>query len=211
MWRAGERAVLYGGSFRPDDVLLVDGVAASDFTTLSRTQHSFTLPETVGNAQLKLLDIFGRTTTATVPIHPSLTPTATRIPNHVTLAAEFSIDGTGLRKGLAYKLGPALLQPVAITTTSAVFRAPVSVGSGALPFTISDHGSVVATQSIVLETSGMAVSSVSAPCPAADGGSFVTIFGSGFEDGAAVQFGRTYSADVVVKDRFTLVARLPPP
>jgi hypothetical protein len=211
MWRAGEHAVLYGRGFRPDDVVLIEGVAVTDFTTLSGTQHAFTLPETVGNVQIKLLDVFGRTTTATIPIHPSLTPTATRIPNHVTLSAEFSIDGTGLRKGLAYKLGPALLQPLSITTTSAVFRAPVSVGSGPLPFTISDHGNVVATQSIILETSGMAVSSVGAPCTAADGGSLVTIFGIGFDDGAAVQFGRTYSADVVVRDRFTLVARLPPP
>ena len=57
----------------------------------------------------------------------------------------------------------------------------------------------------------MAVSAVSSPCTAADGGSLVTIFGSGFQDGAAVQFGRTYSAQVTVKDAFTLVARLPPP
>ena len=104
-----------------------------------------------------------------------------------------------------------LLQPLTITTTSAVFRAPVSLGPGAIPFTMSDHGSVIVTQSITLATSGMAVSAVSSPCIAADGGSLVTISGSGFEDGAAVEFGRTYSPDVVVKNGFTLIAKLPPP
>jgi hypothetical protein len=92
-----------------------------------------------------------------------------------------------------------------------VFRAPISVGPGSVPFTISDHGSVIVSQPITLAGSGMAVSAVSSPCTAADGGSLVTIFGSGFQEGAAVQFGRTYSADVAVKDGFTLVARLPPP
>lgn len=211
MWRAGEHVILYGSHFRVDDVVLIDGVAASDLTTLSRSQHGFTLPETPGNVQVKLLDSFGRTTLATIPVYASLTPAATKIPSRVTLGGEFSIEGTGLRKGLVYKLGPALLQPLTITNTSAVFRAPISVGPGALPFTISDHGSVVVTQSIILAGSGMSVSAVSAPCEAADGGSFVTIFGSGFEDGAAVQFGKTYSASLTVKDPFTLVARLPPP
>jgi len=211
IWRAGERGVLYGSQFRPDDVLLIDGVTVSDFTTLSRSQHSFTLPETPGTIQVKLLDSAGRTTAATMTIYPSLIPTTTKIPNRVTLGAEFSIEGAALRKGLEYKLGPALLQPLTMTSTSAVFRAPISLGTGAIPFTISDHGSVIVTQSIILATSGMAVSAVSSPCTAADGGSLVTISGSGFEDGAAVQFGRTYSADVLVKNGFTLTARLPPP
>jgi hypothetical protein len=91
-----------------------------------------------------------------------------------------------------------------------VFRAPFSVAPGTVSFTIADHGNVLVTKAVDVTTSGPAISGTSPPCGTFDGGPLVTISGSGFDDGAAVQFGTTQATEVVVKDRFTMIARLPP-
>jgi hypothetical protein len=119
-------------------------------------------------------------------------------------------------------LGPAPVQVIpnpslfndficGCSPTTVVFRAPISVAPGTATFTIADHGTLLVTKSVEVTTSGPVMSSITPPCAAVEGGSLVTIAGSGFDDGAAVQFGTTQSLDVVVKYRFTIIARVPPP
>jgi hypothetical protein len=93
---------------------------------------------------------------------------------------------------------------------TAVFRAPFSVAPGTVSFTIADRGTVLVTKPVEVATAGPAVSNISPPCAPFGGGALVTISGSGFDDGAAVQLGTTQATEVVVKDRFTIIARLPP-
>jgi hypothetical protein len=146
------------------------------------------------------------------------------MPDRITTGSELVVTGTGLSRSLTYTLGPAPVQwslhpllndydrsgctscPVTL-----LFRAPISVGSGTIPFTIADRGTVLLTKSVEVTASGPAVSSIAPQCAVYEGGSLVTIFGNGFDDGAAVQFGTTMAADVIVKDRFTIIAKVPPP
>jgi len=192
-------------------------------TTPYRGEHFFTLPEIAGQAELTLRDYAGRALIRTVTITaPPDTPAVTKMPDRVALGSEFSVTGTGLRPGLTYMLGPAPVQVImnpslfdgdfcGCSPTTVVFRAPISVKPGTATFTIADHGTLLVTKSVEVTTSGPVVSSITPPCAAVEGGSLVTIAGSGFDDGAAVRFGTTQSIDVVVKDRFTIIARVPPP
>jgi hypothetical protein len=223
--KQGSSAGMSGSSFRRDDEVLLNGVVLQDMTTPDSGEHFFTLPEIAGQAALTLRDYAGRSLTRTVTITAPDTPAVTKVPDRVTLGSEFSITGTALRPGLTYMLGPAPVQlipnPVispfsrsicaSCSPATAVFRAPISVGPGTASFTIADHGTLLVTRSVEVTTSGPTVSSITPPCAAVEGGSLVTIAGSGFDDGAAVQFGTTQSIDVVVKDRFTIMARVPPP
>ncbi|HSY49722.1 MAG TPA: IPT/TIG domain-containing protein [Thermoanaerobaculia bacterium] len=222
--KQGTLTEISGFLLRRDDEVLVNGVVLQDMTTPEPDLHLVTLPEIAGQAQLTLRDYIGRTLTSTVTIAPPDMPVVTQLPDRITLGAEFSVSGTGLRRGLTYMLGPAPVQVIPNPVSNAftdrslcdscvsarVFRAPVSVGPGTVSFTIADHGTVVVTKSVELTTSGLGASAITPPCAAFDGGSLITISGSGFEEGAAVQFGTTYSIDVVVKDPFTIIARLPP-
>jgi hypothetical protein len=213
-----------GVSFRRDDEILINGIPLPDVLTPEAGRHVFNVPEITGQAQLTLRDYAGRTLNRTVTVYAPTKVAYTTVPNRITLGAEFSVTGQGLRRGLTYTLGPAPLQQIPnmlVNTSSrsvcgyycdgpAVFRTPISIGPGTFSFTIADQGTVLLTQPVEVTASGPAVSAVTPPCAAPEGGSLVTIVGSGFDDGAAVQFGTTRSMDVVVKDRFTIVAKVPP-
>jgi hypothetical protein len=213
---------VYGARFRLDDVFLINGVPMPDMTATDGTYHWFTLPEISGQADLTLRDAAGRTITHSITIDPAPIPAVTKMPDRITLGAEFSVAGTGLRNSLTYMLGPAPLEVITQPVYSSrvgcencsptiEFRVPISVSPGTVPFTIADHGNVIVTKSVEVTASGPAVNAVTPRCSALEGGSLVTISGSGFDDGASVQFDTTPSIDVVVKNRFTIIARVPPP
>ncbi|HXA18348.1 MAG TPA: IPT/TIG domain-containing protein [Thermoanaerobaculia bacterium] len=220
----GSVAEMVGVSFRRDDQILINGIPLADVLTPEADRHVFSVPEITGQAQLTLRDYAGRTLTRTVTVYAPPKVAYTTVPNRITLGAEFSVTGNGLRPGLTYTLGPAPLQQIPnmlINTNDrsvcgyfcdepAVFRTPISIGPGTFSFTIADQGTVLLTQPVEVTASGPAVSTVTPQCAAPEGGSLVTIVGSGFDNGAAVQFGTTRSMEVVVKDRFTVVARVPP-
>ncbi len=220
----GSVVEMTGVSFRRDDEILINGILVPDVLTPEADRHVFTVPDITGQAQLTLRDYAGRTLTRTVTVYAPSKVAYTTVPSRVTLGAEFSVTGNGLRRGLTYTLGPAPLQqiPYMLIYTSersvcgyfcdepAVFRTPISIGPGTFSFTIADQGTVLLTQPVEVTASGPVVSTVTPQCAAPEGGSLVTIVGSGFDDGAAVQFGTTRSMEVVVKDRFTIVARVPP-
>jgi hypothetical protein len=211
----GALALMEGSSFRRDDEILINGVVSPDVTTSVSFEHSFILPEITGQAEITLRDYAGREIVRTVTIAPPTVPAVTSLPDHITLGAEFLVTGTGLRRGLTYMLGQAPMPLISnqlfnSNDQAPLFRAPISVGPGPALFTIADHGTVLVTKSVTVTVSGPAVSAIEPPCAAFDGGSLVTIFGSGFDEGASVQFGTVQSMDVVVKDPFTIIARVPP-
>jgi len=209
--------------FRLDDEVLINDVVVPNVTSPELGFHVFTVPDLVGQATLTVRDYAGRRTSRTVTINPPATPVLTTLPDRVTLGAEFSIDAEGLRPGLTYTFGPAPMHSVRDATLSyadhsvcwgcflpTVFRAPVSLGTGNFSFTIADHGTIVATKTVAVTASGPAVNTVTPQCAAYDGGSLVTISGSGFNDGVAVRFSTTYAPEVIVKDPFTIIAKVPP-
>ena len=219
----GSLTEMIGTFFRRDDEVLINDIPVLDVSTPEANRHVFYTPEITGQAQLTLRDYVGRTLSRMLPVYTPQKLSYTTVPTRITLGAEFSVTGIGLHSGLTYTLGPAPLQEIPnvmvyngrsicgyLCSDPAVFRTPVSIGPGTFSFTIADHGTVLLTQPVEVTTSGPAVSAVMPPCGAPEGGSLVTIVGSGFDDGAAVQFGTTRAMEVVVKDRFTIVTRVPP-
>ena len=205
----GERVTLTGTRFRADDAMFINGIAAETAALTSSTTRIVTVPEmSPATAPVSLRDISGRTTAGPkLDVIAPPSPAITQMDARLIAGAEFAIFGTGFRGGLTF---PAILQPLSITNTRALFRAPSSLAAGPAPFTISDHGTTLVSRFVDMTTSGFGVTAIAPPCSVREGGALATISGSGFEDGAMVLFGGTYSAAVVVRDHFTLLAKVPP-
>jgi hypothetical protein len=208
----GDRVTLTGTRFRADDAVFINGIAAESVALTSSTTRIVTVPEmSPANAPVSLRDIAGRTTAGPkIDVIAPPAPAITQMDARLTAGAEFTVFGSGFRGGLTFALGPAILPPLTITTTRVLFRAPSSLAAGPTPFTISDHGTTLVSRFVDMTSSGFGVTAVAPPCSVREGGALATISGSGFENGAMVLFGGTYSPDVVVRDHFTLLARIPP-
>jgi hypothetical protein len=208
----GDRLSFSGARFRADDAILLGSAAMADDVPPSAESHTVTVPELPpGTVTLSVRDVAGRTTIGPkVEILAPPTPALTQIAARLTIGAEFTINGTGLRRALTFALGLSTVQPISITTTRAVFRVPSSVPPGPTTFTISDRGTTFATRPVDVTTSGLGVASIAPPCAVREGGALATITGTGFESGATVQFGTTFSAAVSVRNHFTLTAVVPP-
>jgi len=209
----GDRVALDGQRFRLDDAILFPTIAVrDDVPQTGSVEHVVVVPEIAPGTIAPLLrDIAGRTTSGPqIEITAPPAPAINQIDAHLTIGGEFAVSGTGLRRALTFALGPAIVQPVSITATKAIFRVPPSVAAGSASFTISDRGTALASRPVDVTTSGLAVTAVSAPCSLREGGALVTISGSGFDSAAMVRFGSAYSAAVSWQDRFTMTAKVPP-
>jgi hypothetical protein len=208
----GDLVTIRGARFRLDDVISFGTTAASDSVSPSTSDSRVVIvPEMpLGVFPLSLRDAAGRTVTGpSIEIVAPAAPAISSMPAQLTAGAEFIVTGNGFRGALTYALGPAVVQPLSIVPTRAVFRVP-SLAPGPYSFTISDQSGPLASRPADVTSSGLAVTSVEPPCSAREGGTLATISGSGFENGAMVKFGTTYSADVARHDGFTLSARVPP-
>ena len=209
----GDRLTLTGQRFRLDDAILFGTtVVRDDVPQTGSDTHVVVVPELApGTIATAVRDVAGRTTAGPpIEIAAPPAPAINQIDARLTIGGEFAVSGTGLRRALTFALGPAIVQPVSISATKAIFRVPPSVAAGPASFTISDHGTTLASRPVDVTTSGLAVTAVSAPCSLREGGGLVTISGSGFDSAAMVQFGAAYSAAVARQDGFKLTAQVPP-
>ncbi len=226
-FRSGGHGQIAAHALRLDDVVLVNGVAVPDQITtyFGVPMHEFEFPEITGNVELRLRDYLGRAFVKTIALDPEVRSGEVTTPNRITIGAEFSATARNLGSGLKYVLGGVTLQAItshlplfqfgqvclSCQPITAVLRAPVSLGPGTFPLTISDrNGNLISSTSVDLVTSGIVASTITPPCGPLEGGSFVAISGSGFAEGALVAFGTTYSTKVVVKDPLTIIAKVPP-
>jgi hypothetical protein len=208
----GDRITISGARFRADDVILFDTAVAGDAAAVTTGVHLVTVPELPpGTITVSLRDITGRVTTGPkIEITAPPAPTITTIAARLTIGAEFAVTGTGFRRSLTFGLGPAIVDPLSINPTRAVFRVPSSLAAGPASFTISQGGTTLVSRPVDLTSSGLAVASISPPCSVREGGTLATLSGNGFDEGAMVQFGTTYAAGVTFRDRFTLGVTIPP-
>ena len=208
----GDLVTLHGARFRLDDAITFGTTPASDAAPLTVADtRVVVVPEMpLGPFPISLRDAAGRTTAGPfVEIIAPPAPAIASMPAQLTVGAEFAVTGTGFRRGLTFTLGPAVVQPLSIAPARAVFRVP-SMLPGPYSFTISEQGVARASKPADVTTSGLAVTAVAPPCAVREGGTLATISGSGFENGAMVKFGGTYSPDVAWHDGFTLFAKVPP-
>jgi hypothetical protein len=204
----GDRIIVSGSALRADDAIYFDNAAGLDVTSMAE-QHFVTVPDLLpGNVTITLRDVAGHIAAGPgFRVLPAVAPQIASAPTHVLTSSEFPISGSGLRSSLTFLLGSTALQPVAIASTYGQLRLPDSIVPGTYALTIANQN--VAPRTIQV-TSGLAITSVSVPCSSTEGGSMVTIKGSGFAAGAVISFGAADSADVTVQDAQTILARVPP-
>jgi hypothetical protein len=208
---AGDRITIGGARFRADDAMFIGGVPLTDFTHDQRDSRTLTVPDLNGNAAITLRDFLGRTVVGpTIAITPPRAVTITHITSPAGIGSELSLTGTGFRRTLTYTAGGKALDPITISPANAVLRLPASLAAGDTRLEIDDAGNALASSPFTIAASKPSVVEATPPCSLTDGGSLITLTGANFADGVVVQFGSAYSADTIVRDSKTIVAKAPP-
>jgi hypothetical protein len=209
----GQTVTIRGSRFRTGDVVAFGGKAARILATTG-DMHAVSVPELApGKTDIALTDPNGRVTTTgpiftmTEIVVPRITAAA---PTTVVTGNELVIDGEGFRFGDSFTLGDRVSTSVLLTWNRAVIRIPaLTVGAYPLKL-VRATGDIAATgPSITVAANGVAISRVSAGCVSTEGGEPITIYGSGFANGATVSFGNVAATNVLVVNAETITATIP--
>ena len=207
----GDRVLVGGSRFRVDDTIAFGTLPAIDMST-APNEHFVTVPDlAAGPVTMALRDAAGRSVSG--PSFAVKTPSPAQItaaPAKVTPGAELVVNGAGFRPSFSFVLGGAALQRVVVTSTFAVLRVPKTLPPQTATLAINDAaGATLASTTMDVTPTGIAIESVTPSCISTDGGTLVTIRGSGFAPGAVVAFGAADGTEVVVSDANTIIARAP--
>jgi len=123
--------------------------------------------------------------------------------------AEIAIEGSGLLPSLRFLVGGVEATVVESTLTRVVIRVPPGIAGGNALVEAKSANETVASTSIALQSSGLAILSARPRCIAVGGGDVVTLTGSGFEAGVVVTFGGIASPSVTRSSDATLTAVAP--
>jgi len=211
---SGKSVTVSGARFRFDDAVTFDATAATVLSTSPGT-HVVRIPDLpLGKASITVTDLGGHAST-TGPIFTiiepqppqitSVTPATTRPSNEVTL------DGSGFRPGYTFTIGDQPAPAVTMTYTRVVLRVP-QLAAGSYGINVLNAASKIAAVGPQLKVmaTGLAVTRVAPVCATTDGGTPMTINGSGFVTGAVVTFDGAIAAGAVVADAQTITLTLPP-
>jgi hypothetical protein len=211
---AGKTVTITGARFRYDDAITFDATPATILSTLPGT-HVVRIPELpLGKTSITVTDLGGHFST-TGPIFTILEPQPPQI-NSVTPATtrpanEVILDGSGFRPGYTFTIGdqPALL--VSMTYTRVVLRVS-ALGPGSYAINALNSASKIAAVGPQLNVlaAGLSVTRVAPVCATTEGGTRLTINGTGFAAGAVVALDGVIAPGAVVADPQTINVTLPP-
>jgi len=211
---AGKSVTISGARFRLDDAVTFDATPATVLFTSPGT-HVVRIPELpLGKTSITVTDLGGHAST-TGPIFTvvepqppqiaSVTPATTRPENEVAL------DGSGFRPGYTFTIGDQPAAIVTMTYSRVVLRVP-QLAAGSYEVDVLNASSKIAAvgPQLKIVAAGLAVIRVAPLCTTTEGGTPMTITGSGFVTGATVTFDGATAAGVVVVDAQTITLTLPP-
>ena len=207
----GERVLAGGSRFRTDDSIAFGTATGLDMTT-APNEHFITVPDIPsGTVSITLRDGSGHAVAGpSFVVKSPAAPQLTSAPAKVTAGAEIVVSGSGFRPSHSFTIGGATLTRIVAAPTYAVLRVPKSVPPQTATLALRDGaGAALATRSIEVTSSGVAIESVWPQCTSTEGGALVTIAGSGFAPGAVVTFGIADGTDTAVRDEHTIVVRAP--
>jgi hypothetical protein len=202
-----------GFRFRPTDRVAFDTTGATILSTTPESQYVRVPDLPVGKVSITLTDVSGHTTT-TGPIFSILEPQ----PPHIDAAAptsladgdELDLTGSGFRPGYTFWVGGQPASIVELSYTHALVRiGAVDAGHYAIEAHNASGGTAAIGPSVDVVAGGVNVTAVAPLCGSSDGGTLVTITGSGFASGATVTFGGTAATSVTVVDAHTITAKAP--
>ena len=207
----GDQVLVGGSRFRMTDTISFGSVPAANMTTAANG-HVVTVPDLpAGPVTITLRDADGRTITGpSFTVRAPAAPQITSAPAKATAGSEIVVNGSGFRPSFVFTIAGVALRSVVVTPSYVILRLPSTVAPQQSTLVLRDaSGASLASQPIEVTSSGVAVESASPQCTSTDGGTLVTITGSGFEPGAVVTFGIADATEVVVRDAQTIVARAP--
>jgi len=141
-----------------------------------------------------------------------LTPQITAVsPKSVPAGGELTIDGNGFRAPYTFALGDAAARTVTMSYTRAIIRVPSSLPPGTYELHVVNGGGQIASigGKVTVTAGGVVVTNASPICAPSDGGSTITISGSGFASGATVTIDGVVATNVIVVDAMRITATLP--
>jgi hypothetical protein len=210
----GQTVTVDGFRFRPADTITFDDARATILTTMP-TSHVVVVPSlTPGKVAVTVTDPEGHTST-TGPIFTVLeavTPEISSVtPSYVAPGGEIVITGKGFRAPYTFALGSKNAGSIVdLSFNRAVVRIDPTFATGTYTLgVLNTAGNLAAIGPRINVGAALTASSLSPACATADGGSDVTITGSGFQPGAQVAFGDNSSTDVRVVDDHTIIATVP--
>jgi len=211
---AGKTVTISGARFRYDDAVTFDATPAAILSTLPGA-HVVRIPELpLGKTSITITDLGGHSST-TGPIFTILEPQPPEIdsvtPAKTRPANEVALDGSGFRPGYSFTIGdqPAML--VSMTYNRVVLRVPsLSPGSYAINALNSAAKIAAVGPQLNVLAAGLAVTRVAPVCATTEGGTRLTINGTGFAAGAVVMLDGVMAPGAIVADALTINVILPP-
>ncbi|HEV7427075.1 MAG TPA: IPT/TIG domain-containing protein [Thermoanaerobaculia bacterium] len=211
---SGKSVTISGARFRVDDAVTFDSAGATVLSTSPGT-HVVRIPEIpLGKTSITVTDLGGHAST-TGPIFTivepqppqltSVTPPTSRPSNEV------AIDGSGFRPGYTFTIGDQPAPIVTMTYTRLVLRVP-QLAPGSYAVNALNAASKIAAVGPQLKVlaGGLAAIRVAPICATTEGGTLMTIIGTGFASGAVVTFDGAIASGVAVVDAQTITLPLPP-
>jgi hypothetical protein len=211
---SGKSVTISGARFRLDDTVTFDSAGATVLST-SPGIHVVRIPDVpLGKTSITVTDLGGHAST-TGPIFTIVEPQPPQLtsvtPSTSRPSNEVAIEGSGFRPGYTFTIGDEPAPIVTMTYTRVVLRvpqlAPGSYGINAL--NAASKIAAVGPQLKVL-AGGLAVIRVAPICATTEGGTLMTITGTGFAAGAIVTFDGAIASSVAVVDAQTITLALPP-
>lgn len=189
----GQSITITGSRFRPNDNISFDDESATKLRT-QPDAHIVRIPELPpGKAAITLVDAEGRMTTTgpIFTIKETAPPYVGSVnPTSAVAGSEVVLEGRGLRPGFQFVVNGFSSRIVSLDYERAMIRLSGALTPGSYPVDVRDSsGKLVATgPSLTIVARGVVVTNATPSCGSSDGGTRVTILGTGFAAGAAVTF-----------------------
>jgi parallel beta-helix repeat protein len=212
---APDQSVTINGSrFRISDSVTFDAAAAAVLGT-TPDAHVVTVPALpLGKSSINVTDANGHVST-TGPIFTVLeavTPQVTNVaPRTLSAGGELTIDGNGFRVPYSFTVGDLAARTVTLSYTHAVVRVPALAPGTYELHVVNGSGQTAALGgNVTIVAGGVVVTGATPVCHSSDGGTTITIAGSGFANGASVTIGGAAATNVTVVDDGHITATVPP-
>jgi len=212
----GDKVTITGARLRNSDTIAFDTTSAVIRSSTPEEAVVLVPVMPAGKVSINVTDKAGRVST-TGPIFDVLAPkpSVSRIsPTSAPAGAELTIDGSGFCDPYKSAIGGATATTVAMSYNRTVVRIP-KLPPGTHDVSVVDAAGAVAADGGKLNVtpSGILINGAIARCSTTDGGTNLTLTGSGFAPGATVTIGGVIGLDVNVVDdgHITLTTPMLPP
>jgi hypothetical protein len=220
----GTAVTITGTNFQSGATVKFGSVDASSVNVQNATTIVATAPaQPAGTTSIVVMNPDGQSATAngfTYVVPPPIVATISPVSGPSNGGTVVQITGSNFQNGASVTFGTKLAQSVSVSGTNqiiAITPAAIATEQQGLPVDViirnPDGQSVTAAGGFTYTAAPLSISAISPGSGSNDGGTIVSISGSGFTSalaGASVKFGGVPATELTVLDAATLTVKLPP-